>query len=455
MMDYTASMQYIAPMSSDLLADPVNDEHAFARFLTFLAIPSVSALPVHASDVERAAAWVCEYMRDVPGANLEATRLPGATHPAVLGQVDASSRGDAPTIAVYAHFDVQPAGARSQWSSDPFRPAIRDGWVYGRGTADSKANCFIVLEAIKRLATARQLPVHIQLLLDGEEEIDGVGIPQLVASQPPVDAAIICDGGLEDDGTPSFSTSLRGTLYYQVKIKTAERELHSGSYGGAAMNAGSVIVQCLASAIQLRLGPGRPAPEDLERLQRGPEILRKVGATPIDEHAGAHFYQRTVLRSAIDVNSIGAGEVGLQKTAIPAEAIANVSVRVAPGEDNHQIDEAFRSRLTEQCPAGARLSIELLANVPSGETNVDSAAVHLAAAAFERRFGAPPRLVGGGGTLPLFSVYAERRVPVIATGFATADGAAHAANERFPLSHLALGVAATSDTLTALGSLPR
>jgi acetylornithine deacetylase/succinyl-diaminopimelate desuccinylase-like protein len=239
-----------------------------------------------------------------------------------------------------------------------------------------------------------------------------------------------------------------------VKIRTAERELHSGTFGGAVLNAAGALVQCLHGATCAPVGTGRAAPAELEALHDGPESLRQAGATPADAQAADHFYERTVLRSAIDVNSLGAGEIGLQKTAIPAEAVANVSVRVAPGDDHERIDAEFRSRLHRHTPAGAELSIDPLAIVPAGETRADSAAVLRAAAAFEHVFGARPHLVGGGGTLPLFSVYAELGVPVIATGFATPDGAAHAADERFPLSHLPLGIAAISETLCALGSLP-
>jgi acetylornithine deacetylase/succinyl-diaminopimelate desuccinylase-like protein len=443
-------------MGQGIGQDLIENELAFARFLDWLRIPSASAVAAHAPDVERAATWICEHMREVAGSDLRVCRLPGAIQPSVVGRVEASGAADyAPTVAVYGHFDVQPPGTRTEWSTDPFGAEIRDGWIYGRGTADSKANSFIVLEAVKRLANSGSLPVNVQLLLDGEEEIDGVGIPDHVASEPPPDAAIICDGALWDDRTPSFATSLRGTLYYRVKLRAAERELHSGSFGGAALNAAGAMIECLYGASRGRIGHGRESSAELEALHDGPETLRRAGATPADDTAAERFYERTVLRSAIDVNSIGAGEIGLQKTAIPDEAVANVSVRIAPGDDLQRIDVEFTERMRQHAPAGAELSIETLAAVPPGETPTDSEAVNLGAGAFERVLGARPHFVGSGGTLPLFSVYADLGVPVITTGFATADGAAHAADERFPLTNLPLGIKAICETLRALGSLRR
>ncbi len=437
---------------------PIAQDPAFARLLEWLAIPSVSADLEYQDAVIKAGEWVCAQMDGVPGAIVELRKLPGAVHPSVVGRISASDEAkSAPTVAVYGHYDVQPPGRRSEWASDPFAPEVRDGWLYGRGTADSKANCFVMLEAIKRLAGEQALPVNIDFMYDGEEEIDGTAIPDYAAGRPAPDAAVIWDGGMMADGTPCLCVSARGTLYYRVSIRTGECELHSGTFGGAALNAASTLIASLQAASRVTLG-GRGANGNaaaLEALHDGEELLRLAGGTPADATAAQEFYERTVLRSAVDVNCISSGDVGLQKTAIPADATANISVRIAPGDDHRRIDEEIRALFAEHTPAAAELEIEALAIVPPGETDRDSEAVALGSAAFERAFGKRPELIGAGGTLPLFSVYAEREVPALLTGLATFDGGAHGANERFPLAHLSLGIAAASELLRALGGLTR
>jgi acetylornithine deacetylase/succinyl-diaminopimelate desuccinylase-like protein len=427
---------------------------ALTPLLDWLAIPSVSADPLHATDVVRAADWLCARFDGLPGAEVAVTRLDAGTHPSVVGRVAASAgRDDAPTVAVYGHFDVQPAGERSEWSSDPFVPEERDGRLYARGAADSKGNSFAVVEAIERLASVGSLPVHLTLLFDGEEEINGMAIPELAAAQAAPDAALICDGALWDERTPSLAVSLRGTLYYRITVRTGERELHSGSFGGAAMNASHVLIDCLRAVRALDLGAGGPAPGAIASLHDGAALLARAGAQPADPTAAAEFYRRTVCRSAIDVNSMAAGEVTLRKTAIAERATADISVRIAPGDDLDDLDARFRQRLADHVPPGARVDADLLDAVPAGTVDPRSPAIKLASDAFARVFGRAPLLVGGGGTLALFSTFAARGVPVIATGFADPASPVHAADEYIPTRNVTLAIDAVSELFTSLGAL--
>jgi acetylornithine deacetylase/succinyl-diaminopimelate desuccinylase-like protein len=187
-----------------------------------LRIPSISADPERKDDVRRAAEWVAESVRRMGG---EAELVETETFPLVVGEVRASGGGDAPTVLCYGHFDVQPAGAAGEWETEPFEPEVRDGWLYARGVADDKGQLWALLKATEELAAARELPVNVRFVCDGEEETGGDQVVEFIASdERGADAAVIFDSAMLRPGAPVFHVATRGMIYFHVRIRTGERD---------------------------------------------------------------------------------------------------------------------------------------------------------------------------------------------------------------------------------------
>ncbi|HEV3407050.1 MAG TPA: M20/M25/M40 family metallo-hydrolase, partial [Gaiellaceae bacterium] len=285
----------------------------------FLRIPSVSADPAHADDVRRAGEWVCEFVRTAGG---ECDVVPGERHPLAVGDIRATNGGvQAPTVILYGHFDVQPPAPLDAWQSPPFEPEVRDGWIYGRGAADDKGNLYLLLKAAELLAREGELPVNVRVVCDGEEESGGESVVEFLREdERGADACLIFDGPMPRIDLPAFEVGTRGLIYFHVRARTGERDLHSGLYGGAALNAIHALTASLAAVTalpdELRAGIVSPTEEELaawRELDPGSDVLAEQGARPKDAAAADEFYRRTFADAAVDVNGIHGGEPVLHK----------------------------------------------------------------------------------------------------------------------------------------------
>lgn len=425
----------------------------------WIRIPSVSADPSHAADVRAAGDWVCDFVR-AAGGECELVDMP--TQPLAVGEIRASNgAGDAPTVLLYGHFDVQPAAPLALWESPPFEPELRGDWIYGRGILDDKGNSYLLLKAARLLAAEGALPVNVRIAFDGEEEVGGDSIVRfLAADDRGADACLIFDGGFADVDVPAFELATRGLLYFHVRVRTGERDLHSGVFGGAALNAIHVLVRALDAVVAVpdELRAGVVPPTDEERrswaeLPSGAAVLGDEGARPLDARAAEEFYERTCASSAVDVHGVKGGEPDFQKTVLPVEAEANVSIRIAPGQDVEQVAAAFERIMRDASPDGADLAIERWSAGRAGLVSPDSPAVTLAADAFERTLGRRPLLLRTGGTLPVVPALADNGIPTILTGFGLPGCNMHAPNERFLARYLPLGVETARETLVSLAGL--
>jgi acetylornithine deacetylase/succinyl-diaminopimelate desuccinylase-like protein len=437
---------------------PQPDKAWLDELFEWLRIPSVSADPAHADDVARAGEWVCEFVRRAGG---EAELVPTEAHPLAVGEIRASTNADAPTVLVYGHFDVQPPAPLEAWESPPFEPEIRDGWIYARGAADDKGNLYLLLKAVDVLAQAGELPVNVRVACDGEEEVGGHSIVDFLAQDGRgADACVIFDGPMAKRDVPALYLATRGLVYFHVRVRTGERDLHSGLYGGAALNAIHALMKSLEAVVavppELRAGTAAPSAEELaawRELDPGDEVLAAQGARPADRDAANAFYERTFAEPAVDVHGIAAGEPLLQKTVLPVLAEANVSIRLAPGQDADEIGTAFERLLREAAPAGAEIEVERWSSAPAGLVAPDAPAVRIAQEAFERVLGKPPLLVRSGGTLPIVPALADRGIPLVLSGFDVPEGNIHSPNERFLEEYVGLGVATARELFVGLGKL--
>jgi acetylornithine deacetylase/succinyl-diaminopimelate desuccinylase-like protein len=423
----------------------------------FLAIPSVSADPAHAADVRRAAEWVAAFVRRL-GGEAEA-RENGRL---LVGEI--AGPAAAPTVLVYGHYDVQPPDPLDLWESSPFEAEARGEWLYARGVTDDKGQLWMQLKAIEKLLAEGAPPVSFRIVCDGEEETGGNVINRfLAADHGPADACVVFDGWMKRRNTPELVVATRGLVALDLDVRTGARDLHSGHYGGTALNAIHALAEALTALFPrdgrlpepLRVGV-TPVAEDeargWEELPSGSEELARVGAIPLDPKAADEFYVRAFVEPAVDVTGILGGKPGLRNTTLVSRASAGVTIRVAPGQDPEELAEAAVALLRAALPDGAALEVQADLTPPAVLPR-DTEAVRVARRAFAEVFGREPLMVRAGGTLPILSTLAARGIPTIMTGLGLPDSNTHSPNERMLLETFPLGVAAARETYRALGGL--
>jgi acetylornithine deacetylase/succinyl-diaminopimelate desuccinylase-like protein len=438
------------------VAEPWFDELA-----ELVRIPSVSADPAHAEDVRAAAEWLAEFVR---GAGGEAEVVPTDTQPLIIGDLP-STNGSGPTVLVYGHVDVQPPDPLELWESEPFALEARDGWLYGRGVADDKGQLYVLLKAAAELSAAGELPVNVRVACDAEEESGGHQIVDfLAADERDADAAVIFDSGMTTRGVPEFNVATRGLVYFHLVVRTGSRDLHSGVYGGAALNAFRALTAMLAAVLPrdgvlpepLRVGIVPPTDEEVAgwaELVPGTQLLAEAGARQAYGKAAEEFYLRTTAEPALDVHGVAGGSPILQKTVLPVAAEANLSIRLAPGQDVDTIAAAVESLLREAAPDGAELELTRLSSSRPGLIPPDAPPIQRGLEAFERSFGRRPLLVRSGGTLPIVPALADKGIPTIITGFALPESNIHSPNERLLAEYVPLGIETAKELYRSLAEI--
>jgi acetylornithine deacetylase/succinyl-diaminopimelate desuccinylase-like protein len=434
----------------------------FDELAEFLRIPSISADPAHAGHVEEAGEWVCQFVRDAGG---EAELVAWHGEPLAIGEIRASNANGAPTVLCYGHFDVQPPDPLELWDSEPFEPEVRDGYLYARGAADDKGQLYMLLSAARELAGAGELPVNVRFTCDGEEETGGHSIVEYIADDDRgADAAVIFDGGMIRRDVPAFNVATRGLVYFHVTLRTGERDLHSGIYGGAALNAAHALVRTLDALLardgrlvdELREGRVPPTEEELagwRELPPGADELADQGARPADTRAADEFYLRTFAEPSLEINGIESGSPQLQKTVLPVVAHANVSIRLAPGQDPETIGATVERLLREAAPARAELDLQRWSSSPPGLVPPDAPAIKLGQDAFERVVGRRPALIRSGGSIPVVPALAGKGIPAVVTGFSLPDAQIHSPNERLVADYVPLGIATARELFRELAAL--
>jgi acetylornithine deacetylase/succinyl-diaminopimelate desuccinylase-like protein len=429
-----------------------------------IAIPSVSADPSHRADVKRAGEWVCDFIRRIGGT---AELTPLGEHELALGEIPASSGSDAaPTVLVYGHFDVQPAAPLELWDTDPFELTIKDQWAYARGITDDKGQLYILLKAAQKLVEANALPVNLRFACDGEEEVGGNTIVEwLGVDDRGADAGVIFDGGMLRVDMPAFELATRGLIAFDVDVRTGERDLHSGMYGGAALNAVHVLMRCLDAVLAgpggllpepLREGIAAPTQDELEAwstLPAGADELASQGARALDANAAEQFYLRTFAEPSADVTGILGGKPGFRNTTLSVHAAGQVTVRLAPGQDLHTIGSTAEKLMRAAAPDGADVDVAW-EGAPPGLMRPDSPAVQLGLEAFEQVLGVKPLLVRAGGTLPIVPALADKGIPTVLTGFGLPESNVHSPNEKFLVRYFEAGVDTAAALFTRYRELP-
>ncbi|MGH7499953.1 MAG: dipeptidase [Gemmatimonadales bacterium] len=425
------------------------------EFTEFLGIPSVSALPAHAADCRRAAEWL---KRELTRLGCPTVQLiEGNGHPVVWGE--SPNVPGRPTLLIYGHYDVQPPDPLDEWLSPPFEPTIRDGRLYARGSADDKGQVFCLLKAYEAvLDDAGRPPLNVRFIFEGEEECGGRVIFDLLHSEPErtrADAALVCDASYYAPGIPAVYTALRGLCYAEISVRTLQRDLHSGSYGGVAPNALETLVRILS---QLKSADGEiqipkvyksvqpPTKHELKSWKRLPfdkktflqEEVTGKALTGIRKYS---VFERVWALPTFEIHGIRGGFVGEgAKTVIPAQATAKVSLRLVPGQELAKVERQLERAVAAAAPRWADVKVTLLHGGDPVLIDVDHPAFKVLDEAFLSVTGREAVRIRSGGSIPIVPELGLTGAPVLLTGIGLPDDGLHSPNEKLDLAQLWSGI---------------
>jgi len=446
-------MPDIAPILAHLDADL---EPALERLFALLRHQSVSTDPAYAEGCRAAAVWLKE---DLASIGIEARLADAGGQPIVIGH---GGEG-APHLLFYGHYDVQPVDPLELWDHPPFEPMILEGadgteMIHGRGASDDKGQVMTFLEALRAFHAVRgRLPCRITVLLEGEEESGGEALTRFLetdADELRADLALVCDTGMWDAETPAISTMLRGNATEEVTIRAADRDLHSGFYGGAAANPIHVLAAALAA---MRDGAGRVTLAGFydHVPELDPEIRAQWDALGFSEEAflgaidlavpageaGRSALEQVWSRPTAEVNGIWGGYTGAGfKTVIPSEAHAKVSFRLVGAQDPEQIRDAFRAHIRAHLPPDCSASFESHGAGPAITMPTDAPAFATARAALSEEWGTEAAFIGCGGSIPIVGQLKRALdLDTLLIGFALEDDRIHSPNEKYNLTSFTKG----------------
>ena len=422
-----------------------------ANLFDLLRIKSISAQPAHAADCIKAAEW---WRDQLAGLGFDASVRPTAGHPVVVAHLSGPAGYTGPHILFYGHYDVQPVDPLSLWHSDPFDPQLVDGprgkRYVARGAVDDKGQTLMFLEALRAWNIAGGgIPARITVLIEGEEEVGSVNLdPFLRANKAELaaDMALISDTGMWNVDTPAITTRLRGMTYAEVTLRAANRDLHSGLYGGSALNPINALTKILGDLQdengRLQLPGFYDSVAAVSNSQRAQwdalgfdetAFLGGIGLTTPAGERGYSALERLWARPTADINGIWGGYTGAgSKTVIAAEASAKVSFRLVANQDPDAVMEQFKQFVTDRLPPGATATFADFARSPGIEVDVDSPHVRQALDALADEFGKPALLMGSGGSIPVVtSLRSILGIDSLLMGFGLDDDQVHSPNEKF------------------------
>ena len=421
----------------------------------FLSIPSVSTLPAHAADCRAAAEWLRAQLGRLgcPVVDL----IEGNGHPVVWAE--SPPVPGRPTLLIYGHYDVQPPDPLDEWQTAPFEPTVRDGKLYARGAADDKGQVFCLLKAYEAVLDAeRRPPLNVKFIFEGEEECGGRMIFDLLRAEPErtrADAVLVCDMSYYAPGWPAVYTALRGLCYAEINVRTLQRDLHSGTYGGVAPNALETLVRILAGlkdedgeirVPKLYKSVESPTKHELKTWRKLPfdkeEYLRdEVTSRALTGRREFSVFERVWALPTFEIHGIRGGFVGDgAKTVIPASATAKVSLRLVPGQQYEKVGRQLERAVAALTPKWADVSVTLLHGGDPVQVNVDDPAFGVLDEAFEEVTGRRAVPVRAGGSIPIVPELGLAGAPVILTGIGLPDDGLHSPNEKLDLEQLWSGI---------------
>ena len=434
-----------------------NQPRFLAELKDLLRIPSVSTLPQHKSDIERAADFLAAQMRAIGLEHVEVIKTAG--HPLVYADwLHATGK---PTALCYGHYDVQPPDPLNEWTTPPFEPTERNQNLYARGAVDDKGQMFMHLKALESLMKSggSKLPINVRLLLEGEEEVGGEAIAKYVKENPQklkADFALVSDTEMYAPDLPTLCVGLRGLVYTEVEARGAKVDLHSGMYGGAAPNPFVALAQIIAKLKDENgrvLIPGfydrvsTPSADELRSWKSLPfdekdYLEHEVGSSELTGEAGYSVAERTWSRPTMDVHGMPGGFTGAgAKTVIPAKASAKISMRLVPNQNPEEIFKLYSDYVKSITPRGIQISIRQLSGADPMLIRTDNHYVQAAKDAMKEVFGKDTVFIRSGGSIPVVADFEKHlHIPSVMMGFGLPDDNLHAPNEKFHIPNFYRGI---------------
>ncbi|MEJ8473875.1 dipeptidase [Roseibium algae] len=444
-------------------------ENSLSRLFDLLKIKSISTDPQYAPDCRLAAEWLAKELTSI---GIDATVRSTSGHPMVVGHRKSGKSG--PHVLFYGHYDVQPVDPLDLWDADPFEPKIvtrEDGTkvIVARGSADDKGQLMTFVEAARAfIAETGDLPLDVSVLFEGEEESGSPSLhPFLNANKDELscDLALVCDTCMWDADTPAISVMLRGLVGEQITIRAADRDLHSGFYGGAARNPNHILANILAG---LHDETGKVTldgfydgvielPDTVTKLwdELGFEVAKFLGGVDLEiaaGEAGRSALEQVWSRPTAEVNGMWGGYIGTGfKTVIPSEAYAKVSFRLVGDQDPDKIRDAFRAYVHSKLPADCSVEFLPHGGSPALRLDFDSPALAKGQKALTDEWGKTAALIGCGGSIPIVGDFKSMLdMDSMLIGFGVEDDAIHSPNEKYNLKSFHKGIRSWARVLDEL-----
>lgn len=456
----TFALQNLIKMEKATQYIQENKQRFLDELFELLRIPSVSADPKYNDDVARCADSVAEHLKKAGAENVEVCKTKG--HPIIYGDkiIDPSK----PTVLVYGHYDVQPADPFELWETPPFEPTIRktathpDGAIFARGSCDDKGQMFSHVKAFEAMVKTDTLPCNIKFMIEGEEECGSSNLGTFVNANKArlkADVILISDTSIIANDTPSIDCGLRGLSYVEVEVTAANRDLHSGVYGGAVCNPINILAKMITSmhdennhitipgfydAVQELTDAERTelnkAPFDVEAYKKD------LGIEEIWGEKGYTTIERTGIRPTLDCNGIWGGYIGEgAKTVLPSKAFAKISMRLVPNQSSDKITELFRNHFVSIAPKGVKVEVRPHHGGEPVVTPTDSKAYKAASLAMVKTYGKEPIPTRGGGSIPIVALFEqELGLKTVLMGFGLDSDALHSPNEHYGIFNYFKGI---------------
>jgi acetylornithine deacetylase/succinyl-diaminopimelate desuccinylase-like protein len=431
-----------------------NKERFLDEMLDLLRIPSVSAKSEHKADMQKCADAVKKSLL-AAGCD-KAELMPTEGHPAVYGEkiIDPSKR----TVLVYGHYDVQPPEPLELWHSGPFDPVIKDGKIYARGSADDKGQFYMHVKALETLVKTNSMTTNIKFLIEGEEEVGSPNLGKFVAANKSLlkaDVILISDSSMLSMENPSLDTGVRGLSYIEVEVTGANRDLHSGTYGGAVANPITILAKMIASCHDENNHITIPgfyddvvvaSPEERALINKAPynenEYKNDLGVKELWGEKGYTTYERTGIRPTIELNGIWGGYQGEgAKTVLPSKATAKISARLVPNQSSHKMTGMLLSYFKKIAPPSVTVKAFEHHGGEPYMTPIESKGYKAASKAVETTFGKTPIPVRGGGSIPICSILEkELGIKIVFMGFGLDNDNLHSPNEKYNIENYYKGI---------------
>lgn len=437
-----------------------NKEKFLNELFDLLRIPSISADPAYAGDVNRTAEVIADQFKRIGLDNVEICQTAG--YPIVYADkiIDPSL----PTVLVYGHYDVQPADPIELWHNPPFEPIIKkteihpEGAVFARGACDDKGQMFMHVKAVEAMMQTNELPCNVKFMIEGEEEVgsENLGIfVQENVNKLKADIILVSDTGMLANDVPSITTGLRGLSYVEVEVTGPNRDLHSGLYGGCVANPINILTKMIASLHDENNHITIPgfydrvielSDEERAEMAKAPFSHEKYcQALDIEDTYGEKGYstmERGSIRPTLDVNGIWGGYTGEgAKTVIASKAYAKISMRLVPDQDPNEITALFQKHFESLAPKGVKVLVKPHHGGEAAVTPIDSIGYKAASLAYESSFGKKPIPVRSGGSIPIVAMFEKvLGLKTILMGFGLDSDAIHSPNEHYGLFNYYRGI---------------